>query len=259
MGGREAETIRCPKCGVENSAKRQGCWKCGTMLLPEPPAPPPSQSCSQQPELIHCEACGHLISGMAASCPQCGHPVTDSRRGWAMAAHEGPREVANTSGTRGFIPEEVKGWNWGAFWLTWIWGVSHQVWVSLIALVGIIPYAGWPVALVMSFVLGVKGNEWAWQNRRFQNVAHFREVQRIWAYWGWGLTLAVIGVVIGFVVATRPRLIGVVGHQLRSDGVIVQVRQSRPEVVRIPHYVVVEPPLPPSPATSVFAAVSAGK
>jgi len=35
MGGREAETVRCSKCGVENAARRQGCYNCGTLLHPK--------------------------------------------------------------------------------------------------------------------------------------------------------------------------------------------------------------------------------
>jgi hypothetical protein len=53
----------------------------------------------------------------------------------------------------------------------------------LIALIGfILP----PVGLAMAIVLGVKGSEWAWQNRRFEGgVTQFRAVQRVWAIWGW--------------------------------------------------------------------------
>src|SRR5579883_2805594 len=36
----------------------------------------------------------------------------------------------------------------------------------------------------MSFVLGAKGSEWAWRNKRWRDVAHFRRVQRNWAIAG---------------------------------------------------------------------------
>ena len=61
--------------------------------------------------------------------------------------------AANTSGTSGPVPEEIKGWNWGAFWLTWIWGIAHNVWISLLV------FCLWPIWMI---VLGIKGNEWAW-------------------------------------------------------------------------------------------------
>ncbi len=54
------------------------------------------------------------------------------------------------------IPKEVRGWNWGAFLLNWIWGMGNGVWISLLAL---IPFVG----IIMAIVLGVKGSEWAWR------------------------------------------------------------------------------------------------
>jgi len=78
----------------------------------------------------------------------------------------------------GFVPPEiVGGFNWGAFWWTWIWGIAHNVWIALLAFV-----APWPV---MNIILGIKGNEWAWQNRRFESVEQFRATQAAWAFWGW--------------------------------------------------------------------------
>lgn len=86
------------------------------------------------------------------------------------------------------VPQEIKGWNWGAFLLNWIWSIGNQTWIGLLAL---IPYAGF----VMAIVLGVKGNEWAWQNRQWASIQQFKTVQRIWAYWG--LALLILGVMIG--------------------------------------------------------------
>ena len=54
------------------------------------------------------------------------------------------------------LPPEVKRWNWGAFFLNWIWAIGNEVWIGLLAL---IPY----VNIVMVFVLGAKGSEWAWK------------------------------------------------------------------------------------------------
>ena len=36
----------------------------------------------------------------------------------------------------------------------------------------------------MAVILGVKGSEWAWQNRRFESVEQFKTVQKKWAMWG---------------------------------------------------------------------------
>lgn len=102
-----------------------------------------------------------------------------------------PADGENSSGMHGSVPPEiVGGWNWGAFFLTWIWSIGNSVWIGLIALIG------GPVTLIIAIALGIKGNEWAWQNRRFESVEHFKEVQRKWAIWG------IIIVVIGsFVIA----------------------------------------------------------
>ncbi|MEI7791862.1 MAG: ribonuclease G [Candidatus Berkelbacteria bacterium] len=81
------------------------------------------------------------------------------------------------SGVNGPMPAELHGWNWGAFGLSWIWGIANN---SYLALLCLIPY----VNLVMIFVLGVKGNEWAWTHRKFESVAQFRAVQKSWAIWG---------------------------------------------------------------------------
>lgn len=76
------------------------------------------------------------------------------------------------------IPAEIDRWNWGAFLLTWIWGVGNGVFISLLVFV---PFFG---ILIMPFVLGAKGSAWAWRNRRWDSVEHFKRAQRLWAIWG---------------------------------------------------------------------------
>ena len=92
-------------------------------------------------------------------------------------------EVENTSGQRAtsVVPEEVKGWNWGAFFLNWFWAIGNRVWIGLLGLV---------LGIIMSIILGIKGNEWAWQNRPWESVAQFKRTQRIWAWWGLAVFLA---------------------------------------------------------------------
>lgn len=94
----------------------------------------------------------------------------------------------NTSGqgSSAVVPEEVKGWSWGGFSLTWIWGIFNGVWLSLLALV--VP---WPV---MNIVLGVKGRELAWQSKRWGSVEQFNDTQRKWTIAG--IILGVLGIVI---------------------------------------------------------------
>ena len=84
----------------------------------------------------------------------------------------------NTSGqgASAVVPREIQGWNWGAFLLTWIWGIGNNVLIALLMLVPL-------VNIVMWFVLGAKGTEWAWRNKRWDSVEHFNRVQRSWSKW----------------------------------------------------------------------------
>ena len=54
----------------------------------------------------------------------------------------------------------------------------------------------------MPFVCGFKGNEWAWQNRRWDNVQQFKDVQRIWTYWGVGLFFGLVPLLTLMVLTT---------------------------------------------------------
>ena len=83
-------------------------------------------------------------------------------------------------GMNGPFPAELNHWNWGAFFLSWIWAIGNQTWIGLLAL---IPFFG-IATLVMGIILGIKGNEWAWENRKFESVEQFKKVQHIWSIWG---------------------------------------------------------------------------
>jgi Cytochrome oxidase complex assembly protein 1 len=99
----------------------------------------------------------------------------------------------NTSGQgkNAEVPAEIRHWNWGAFFLNWIWGIGNATPIALLAL---IPGVGF----VMMFVLGAKGSEWAWRNRRWNSVEDFRAAQRIWAICGALVAALVVVMCIGF-------------------------------------------------------------
>jgi hypothetical protein len=119
---------------------------------------------------------------------------------YGQAAYAQPA-VANTSGQGqgAAVPAEIQGLNWGAFLLNWIWGIFNG---TMLALLCLIPFLN----LIMAIVLLVKGNEWAWQNKRWDSVEHFKSVQRKWAIWGVGLLVAGILLSCVFIV-----LAGVLG------------------------------------------------
>ena len=68
-------------------------------------------------------------------------------------------------------------WNWGAFLLNWIWGLGNSTYIALLMFV---PF----VNIAMPFVLGFRGNEWAWRNRKWDSLEQFKSVQKKWAIWG---------------------------------------------------------------------------
>ena len=83
--------------------------------------------------------------------------------------------MENTSGTgkAAGIPPEIRGWNWGAFLLNWMWGIGNNTFIALLMFV---PFVNIP----MVFILGAKGNEWAWRNQQWASIEHFKSVQRKW-------------------------------------------------------------------------------
>lgn len=87
-----------------------------------------------------------------------------------------------TTGTAA-IPSEIRGWNWGAFFLGWIWGIGNNVWKSFLLFVPVFN-------CVFIFMLGAKGSEWAWQAKSWDSVDHFKKVQKAWAVWGLVIFLA---------------------------------------------------------------------
>lgn len=105
------------------------------------------------------------------------------------------QKMENTSGLgkHADIPPEIKGWNWGAFLLNWIWGIGNKTYIAFLMFVPV-------VNIVMPFVLGARGNAWAWQNKKWDSTEHFKRVQRQWRFWSL-VSLAAIVMVILMAVA----------------------------------------------------------
>lgn len=83
------------------------------------------------------------------------------------------------------LPDKLKKFNWGAFLLTWIWGLGNKTYIALLvfplALLGVIPVLGYVAQLAFSIWLGIKGNELAWKNKEWQSIEHFNKIQKRWA------------------------------------------------------------------------------
>ena len=130
-------------------------------------------------EMKNCPACGDEILASAKKCKHCGEWLDKS------AMPEGSGANALPAGHNAF--------NWGAFLLTWIWGIGNKTYIAFLAfaagLFSLIPFIGWLVPLGFAIWLGIKGNELAWKNGDWKNIEHFEETQRKWAMWG--------GIVVG--------------------------------------------------------------
>ena len=72
------------------------------------------------------------------------------------------------------IQKELKKYNWGALFFTWIWGLCNGTPVALLA---IVPFLN----IFVSLILFIKGNEWAWNNKQWDSLESFRRTQRKWA------------------------------------------------------------------------------
>jgi hypothetical protein len=105
----------------------------------------------------------------------------------------GPYDERSGKGDASVIPAELGKWSWGAAGLTWIWGVYHGVWISLL---NFIP----GLNLVWWVVMGLKGNEWAWRKNKWESVEQFKKKQKPWTTWG----------IIFFVISLIMTIIGAV-------------------------------------------------
>jgi len=65
------------------------------------------------------------------------------------------QQYISGQGKNSVIPPEIKGWNWGAFFLNALWGIGNSTYIALLMFV---PF----VNFIMPFVLAIKGNQWAW-------------------------------------------------------------------------------------------------
>lgn len=147
---------------------------------------PPVQSVSPRAQCPHCLTV-NTYDKMA--CTACGKrlpwAVNVAPRPVVAAAPLPPVPVSsswqNDSGTGAgaVLPDELKGWSWGAFLGYYLWCMSHRIWWGFLCF---LPY----LSFVFWIVMGVKGNEWAWKYRRWENIEQFRKTQTAWIWGGIG-------------------------------------------------------------------------
>ncbi len=83
------------------------------------------------------------------------------------------------------IPPELKEFNWGAFLLTFIWGIKYKAWITLLAIplffIQMPLGFNWVLLFALQIYCGIKGNEWAYQVEYWKKPADFRKTQTKWA------------------------------------------------------------------------------
>ena len=139
--------VECPECGTKNSIVEK--------LHPE--------------KTYRCGTCNALITILQTNDTPANLATPNT------ATKKVSKQSKNTSGQGKLaaMPKEIQGWTWGAFLLNWIWSISNNVWIGLLALIPV-------VNIVILITLGMKGNEWAWQNKRWDSIADFKEIQARW-------------------------------------------------------------------------------
>jgi len=112
-------------------------------------------------------------------------------------SNEGEKQMENTSGMRqgSDVPAEIQRWNWGAFFFGWLWGICNGYYLALLTF---LPFVG----LIMKILLGLNGSKWAWQNKKWESVEKFKQVQHNWAVAAGIVFFGMMGIaVLGIVAA----------------------------------------------------------
>lgn len=109
-----------------------------------------------------------------------------------------------------YIPQGVQGWNWGAFMFNVYWGLGNKSYLPLLCL---IPFFN----VIWMFVCGIKGNEWAWINGDYPDVATFQAVQKTWNRAGlFAFILATIGIIL--FILMYPFIFAAIFVNFQNDG-----------------------------------------
>lgn len=212
-----SELATCAKCSTATFIRARYCVGCGVSL--EAVKPTPYEPVPVDPSVREAT---YAPAAEPSSTPERQRnaadrwPLRDPRPPRAEGAVERPervpraraplKEEPNDSGTKDArLPEQLRRFNWGAFFMGPVWGVTHQVWIAtpLFIVWGLVLYTRPEVAFIyfaFTSLLAMRANELAWKRKKWPSIEHFRRVQRSWMLWGavvWGFWLVGVMVIAG--------------------------------------------------------------
>lgn len=90
------------------------------------------------------------------------------------------------------IDEELQKFNWGAFFLNFIWATFNGAWreflpvflimlvVSLLSCLPILGFLFFIVNIILAIYVGKQGNSWSWYGKKWESLDKFVSVQKAW-------------------------------------------------------------------------------
>ncbi|HEY5560915.1 MAG TPA: zinc ribbon domain-containing protein [Clostridiaceae bacterium] len=152
---------------------------------------------------MYCTECGKEMSKEDEYCPYCGSKVDLLYKEKNFSDVKTIQDLqVNSLVKENNLSKDYKGWNWGAFLITPIWGGINNVYIAFLWFFPLF-------TLPMSIILGIKGNKWAWQNRIWDSEEEFVSTQRGITKASFvfiGLILLIIGI-IAFIILVYPNLV----------------------------------------------------
>lgn len=95
-------------------------------------------------------------------------------------------------------PSILNKWNWGAFCLSWIWGICNGIYWPLILIVcNFLPFIGILCSLGICVYLGLNGNDMAWTRAKQKGTSVYSFERRQEKWNKVGLVLFLVSLVLG--------------------------------------------------------------
>ncbi len=195
--------VACQKCETSNMARASYCVSCGASL--ETPLRMSPSAASSRTPILPREARDQARprEEPRAQQPELRRSQQQVEPRRPARAPEVSSEPNDSGAPAAQLPPALRRFNWAAFLLGPVWGLGNGVWQAiLIGLAGAVvpwfsrsaPWVGFVALVVTLFIIGMKGNEWAWRARRWRSVEQFKRVQQGWLLWA--VVIAVITLIV---------------------------------------------------------------